>query len=190
MFRNSPGGRPELPHCCDVWRMQERAEGGSASATGGGHQRPSKGCPGSSRVDRDGRWPCECNDQGSGYGYLIKQNYREGEFVKKDQVLFEIDPRPFQVALDQAKASLDQARATLEQAKAEVARQQARYSVSRANLARIRPLAEQNAVSKKDLDDAIGQEESNHAAVLEAQAGVVAAQAAEGVAKSAVDKAS
>jgi len=42
-------------------------------------------------------------------GYLIKQNYREGEFVKKDQVLFEIDPRPFQVALDQAKASLDQA---------------------------------------------------------------------------------
>jgi len=122
-------------------------------------------------------------------GYLIKQNYREGEFVKKDQVLFEIDPRPFQVALDPAKASLDQARATLEQAKAEVARQQARYSVSRANLARIRPLAEQNAVSKKDLDDAIGQEESNHAAVLEAQAGVVAAQAAEGVAKSAVDKA-
>jgi membrane fusion protein (multidrug efflux system) len=61
--------------------------------------------------------------------------------------------------------------------------------VSKANLARIRPLAEQNAVSKKDLDDAIGQEESNHAAVLEAQAGVVAAQAAEGVAKSAVDKA-
>ena len=122
-------------------------------------------------------------------GYLIKQNYREGDFVKKDQVLFEIDPRPFQVTLEQAKANLDQSKANLEQAKAEVARQEARYSVSKANLARVRPLAEQNAVSKKDLDDAIGQEESNQAAVLEAKAGVVAAQAAEGVAKAAVDKA-
>jgi membrane fusion protein (multidrug efflux system) len=122
-------------------------------------------------------------------GYLIKQNYREGEFVEKGQVLFEIDPRPFQVTLDQARASLDQAKASLEQAKAEVAREEARYSVSKANLARVRPLAEQNAVSKKDLDDAIGAEESNQAAVLAAQAAVVAAQAAEGVAKAAVDKA-
>jgi membrane fusion protein, multidrug efflux system len=122
-------------------------------------------------------------------GYLIKQNYREGEFVQKDRVLFEIDPRPFQVTLDQAKANLDQSKASLEQARAEVAQQEARHSVSKANLARIRPLAEQNAVSKKDLDDAIGAEESNRAAVVAAQAAVVAAKAAEGVAKAAVDKA-
>jgi membrane fusion protein (multidrug efflux system) len=122
-------------------------------------------------------------------GYLIKQNYREGEFVKKDQVLFEIDPRPFKVALEQAKANLDQTRASLEQAKAEVTRQEARYSVAKANLARIKPLAEQNAVSKKDLDDAIGNEQSSQAAVVAAQAAVVAAQAAVGVAKAAVDKA-
>ena len=39
-------------------------------------------------------------------GYLIKQNYKEGDPVKKDQVLFEIDPRTFQAALDQAKGEL------------------------------------------------------------------------------------
>ena len=39
-------------------------------------------------------------------GYLIRQEYREGSFVQKDQVLFEIDPRPFQAVLDQAKAQL------------------------------------------------------------------------------------
>jgi membrane fusion protein (multidrug efflux system) len=122
-------------------------------------------------------------------GYLVKQNYREGDFVKKDQVLFEIDPRPFKVALDQAKATLDQAVASLEQSKAEVARQEARYTVAKANLARIKPLADQNAVSKKDLDDAIGNEQSSQAAVVAAQAAVVAGQAAVGVAKAAVDKA-
>jgi len=122
-------------------------------------------------------------------GYLIKQNYREGEFVKKDQVLFEIDQRPFKVALQQAKATLDQAEASLEQAKAEVTRQEARYLVSKTNLARIKPLADQNAVSKKDLDDAIGAEQSNQASVVAAQAAVVAAQAAVGVARAAVDKA-
>lgn len=122
-------------------------------------------------------------------GYLIKQNYREGDFVKKDQVLFEIDPRPFKVALEQAKANLDQAMGSLEQAKAEVTRQEARYTVAKANLARIKPLADQNAVSKKDLDDAIGNEQSSQAAVLSAQAAVVAGQASVGVAKAAVDKA-
>ncbi len=122
-------------------------------------------------------------------GYLIKQNYREGDFVKKGHVLFEIDPRPFKVALEQAKATLDQTKANLEQAKAEVARQEARYSVAKANLVRIKPLADQNAVSKKDLDDAIGAEESSRAAILAAQAAVVAAQAAIAVATAAVDKA-
>jgi len=43
-------------------------------------------------------------------GYLIRQDYHEGAFVKKGEVLFEIDPRPFQAALDQAKAQLAQAR--------------------------------------------------------------------------------
>ena len=91
-------------------------------------------------------------------GYLISQNYKEGEFVRKGQVLFEIDPRPFE--------------ATLEQAKGELARQEAQYANAKANLDRIKPLAAQNAVSKKDLDDATGAERSTQAAVVAAKAAV------------------
>ena len=91
-------------------------------------------------------------------GYLISQNYKEGDFVRKGQVLFEIDPRPFQ--------------ATLEQAKGELARQEAQYANAKANLDRIKPLAAQNAVSKKDLDDATGAERSTQAAVVAAKAAV------------------
>ena len=46
-------------------------------------------------------------------GYLIRQNYREGSQVEKDQVLFEIDPRPFEAALQQAQGQLGQAQAQL-----------------------------------------------------------------------------
>jgi membrane fusion protein (multidrug efflux system) len=95
-------------------------------------------------------------------GYLIKQDYREGELVKKGQVLFEIDPRTFQAALDQAKAQLSQ--------------QKARHDTAKANLVRIKPLAEQNAVSQKDLDDAVGAELSTRASVEAAQAAVEEAQ--------------
>jgi len=110
-------------------------------------------------------------------GYLIKQNYKEGDFVKKGQVLFEIDPRTFDAALGQAKATLDQARGILDQAKAEVSVQDARWATAKANLARIKPLAEQNAVSQKDLDDAVGMELSTRASVVAAQSSVAAAQA-------------
>ena len=117
-------------------------------------------------------------------GYLIRQNYREGDPVRKGQVLFEIDPRPFQAALDQASAAWDQAKAarnrskaSLEQAKADVAQTEARYGMARANLKRIRPLAEQNAVSQKDLDDAIGADQSTEASVNAARAAVGAAEA-------------
>jgi len=95
-------------------------------------------------------------------GYLIKQNYREGELVKKGQVLFEIDPRTFQAALDQAKGQLSQ--------------QQARHITAKANLARIKPLSEKNAVSQKDLDDAVGAELSTRSSVDSARAAVEEAQ--------------
>jgi membrane fusion protein (multidrug efflux system) len=75
-------------------------------------------------------------------GYLIKQNYREGDLVKQGQPLFEIDPRTFEAAVDEAKGS---ARS-----------RQARFETTKANLARIKPLAAANAVSQKDLDDATG----------------------------------
>lgn len=89
-------------------------------------------------------------------GYLIKQNYKEGDVVKKGQILFEIDPRTFRAALEQAKGELGRAKARLTQTKA--------------NLNRIRPLAEQRAVSQKDLDDAIAAEQSAQAAVQSATA--------------------
>ena len=70
-------------------------------------------------------------------GYLIKQNYREGSYVHKDDVLFEIDPRPFQAALDQAKGQLAKDEATLVNAKIDLGRYQA--------------LWKQNAVSQQIL---------------------------------------
>jgi len=110
-------------------------------------------------------------------GYLIKQLYREGDLVRRGQILFEIDPRPFQAALDQAKAEWDQAKAsmnrakaTLDQAKADVARMEAQYATARANLRRIKDLVEQELVSQKDLDDAVGAEQSAGASVSAAQA--------------------
>jgi membrane fusion protein (multidrug efflux system) len=88
-------------------------------------------------------------------GFLDKRVYEEGSLVKAGQVLFRIDPRDFQAALQQAKG--------------ELAQQEARWTTAKANLARIKPLAEQNAVSKKDLDDATGQEQASAASVLSAQ---------------------
>jgi membrane fusion protein (multidrug efflux system) len=95
-------------------------------------------------------------------GYLIKQNYREGEVVKKGQVLFEIDPRSFAASVGEAKGQLAQA--------------EARWQTTKANLARVKPLAAQNAVSKKDLDDAVGAEEASHASTLVAKANLDKAQ--------------
>jgi membrane fusion protein (multidrug efflux system) len=91
-------------------------------------------------------------------GYLIRQDYREGDFVKKGQLLFEIDPRPYQAALDQAKG--------------ELARQQAQHANAKANLDRVKPLVALKAVSRKDLDDAIGVEQSTLSAVVAARAAV------------------
>jgi membrane fusion protein (multidrug efflux system) len=95
-------------------------------------------------------------------GYLIKQNYKEGDFVKTGTPLFEIDPRPFQASLDEAKAVL--------------AKQKAVLQTARANLARIEPLAKANAVSQKDKDDAIGRVQAAEAQEVQAQAAVSKAE--------------
>jgi len=91
-------------------------------------------------------------------GFLIKRNYVEGAMVKENQVLFEIDHKPFQAQLDAAQAQLSQ--------------QKARLDVARSNLARVKPLAQQNALSQKDLDDATGQFHSAAAGVEQATAEV------------------
>lgn len=91
-------------------------------------------------------------------GYLIKQNYKEGDFIKKGTMLFEIDPRPFQATLDDVKAAL--------------AKQQAVLQTAQANLKRILPLAAANAVSQKDKDDSVGAVQAAEALVLSARAQV------------------
>ena len=91
-------------------------------------------------------------------GYLIKQNYKEGDLVKKGDLLFEIDPRPFRAALDEARAVQ--------------AKQQAVLQTAQANLKRILPLAEANAVSQRDKDNSIGMVEAAEAEVLSAKASV------------------
>lgn len=91
-------------------------------------------------------------------GYLVKQNYKEGDFVKKGTMLFEIDPRPFQASVEEAKAAL--------------ARYQAVLTTAKANLKRILPLAAANAVSQRDKDNAVGAAESAEADVLGARAHV------------------
>src|ERR1700733_2959883 len=81
-------------------------------------------------------------------GYLQRQGYQEGAFVKKGQLLFEIDPRPFQAALDQAQGLLAQAKAALANAVAVQGR-------TDLDVKRYRPLAQEQAASQQDLDNAV-----------------------------------
>ena len=103
-------------------------------------------------------------------GYLVTQNYREGSPVAKDQVLFEIDPRPFQAAVDQAEAQLKQAKGQLVQA-------QAQQGLAQINLERDTPLAQARAVAQSRLDNEKQQAKEADAAVVAADAAVSAADA-------------
>ena len=74
-------------------------------------------------------------------GYLLTRNYKEGSYVRKDQLLFEIDPRPFQAALDQAKGQLAQAEAQLVQDQAQLATAEATQLKSQLDVEKYGPLA-------------------------------------------------
>lgn len=89
-------------------------------------------------------------------GYLQTQNYKEGDPIKKGDLLFEIDPRPFKAAFDQAKGQLAQA--------------EARLGKTELDVKRYGPLVKEKAISQEEYDDAVQ-------ANLEAQAAVVAARA-------------
>jgi len=95
-------------------------------------------------------------------GYLIKQNYKEGSVVGKGDVLFQIDPRPFIAALDQAKAQLAQAEAQLGKAKLDVERDT--------------PLAQARAIAQSQLDTEIQAKLGAEALVLAAKANIEQAQ--------------
>src|SRR5215469_1666957 len=81
-------------------------------------------------------------------GYLMKQAYQEGSYVKRGQLLFQIDPRPFQAALDQAQGQLAQAKAALANAEAVQGR-------TKLDVERYTPLAKEQAASQQDLDNSV-----------------------------------
>jgi membrane fusion protein (multidrug efflux system) len=110
-------------------------------------------------------------------GYLIRQDYREGSLVSKDQVLFEIDPRPFQAAVDQAQGQLEQAQAQVGQAEGQVRQAQAQLELAEINLKRDTPLAEARAIAQSQLDNEKQQAAQAQAAVSSAQSAVNAARA-------------
>jgi len=82
-------------------------------------------------------------------GYLLNRRYKEGSYVRKGQLLFEIDPRPFQAALDQAKGQLDQAQAELIHAEAQLATSEANQLKSQLDVEKYEPLAKADAVSSR-----------------------------------------
>ena len=96
-------------------------------------------------------------------GYLMRQGYQEGAFVKKGQLLFEIDPRPFQAALDQAEGQLAQAKAQLATAEAVQGRTQL-------DVEKYTPLAKVQAASQQDLDNSVQNNLAAKATVGTAQA--------------------
>jgi len=110
-------------------------------------------------------------------GYLIRQNYREGSVVSKGQILFEIDPRPFQAVVDQAQAQCNQAQAQVAQAEGQVKQTQAQLQLAEINLKRDTPLAEARAIAQSQLDNEKQQAEQARASVSSAQAAVNAARA-------------
>src|SRR5215475_4673832 len=118
-------------------------------------------------------------------GYHQTQNYCEGAFVNKVQLLFEIDSRPFQAALDQTQGQFSQANGQLAQAKAQLSQAQAQLLQAQANqrrtqldVERYTPLAKQQAVSQQDLDNATQNNIAAEAQIQAANAAVEAAKAA------------
>lgn len=110
-------------------------------------------------------------------GYLVRQDYKEGSSVSKGQLLFEIDPRPYQAALDQAKGQLAQAKAQLVEDEAQVATAEANQLKSQLDVNRYEPLAKAQAATQQDLDNAVQTNLANEAQVQSAQAAVSAAKA-------------
>jgi membrane fusion protein (multidrug efflux system) len=110
-------------------------------------------------------------------GYLLKQNYKEGSYVRKGELLFEIDPRPFQAALDQAKAQLDQAQAQLIQDEAQLDTAKANELKSQLDVEKYAPLAKVDAVSKQDFDNSTQTSLANTALVRAAEGAIASAHA-------------
>jgi membrane fusion protein (multidrug efflux system) len=117
-------------------------------------------------------------------GYLLKQNYTNGAAVAKGTLLFEIDPRPLQAEVDQAKANLEQAQgaeeeaqAGLLEAKADQQKREAGLGKTEIDVTRYTPLAKAKAISQEELDNAVQANLAAKAQVEAAKASVASAAA-------------
>ncbi len=143
-------------------------------------------------------------------GHLVSQDYKEGSLVKSGDLLFQVDPRPFQTAADQADARLRLAESQLSQAKAQVSASQAQVEQALAKVAqdqaqvtraeatqrqteldvgRYTPLAQRGSVSQQELDNAVQSNLANLAAVAAARAAVLNSQASVSQSRAALEKA-
>ena len=127
-------------------------------------------------------------------GYLMSKEYTEGSFVKKGQLLFQIDPRALQAALDQAKGDLAKAEGQVAQANGQLAQIQAQVAQAEANqgktqmdVDRFTPLVKSSVISRQDYDTAVQANLASKAQVKAASAGVESAKAAVVAAKSVVE---
>jgi RND family efflux transporter MFP subunit len=109
-------------------------------------------------------------------GYLLTQGYQEGAFVKKGQLLFQIDPRPF-------KAAVDQAEGLLAQAKAQLANAEAVQGRTELDVKRYTPLAKEQAATQQDLDNAVQNNLAALASIETAKAQIKTSEAAVETAK-------
>jgi RND family efflux transporter MFP subunit len=117
-------------------------------------------------------------------GYVLRQGYAEGSFVRQGQLLFEIDPRPFQAVVDQATGQLAQAKAQLAQSRAGLLQAQSQLATAEANQRKAQldedryvPLAAQQAITQQDLDNARQTNQAQKAQVGAAKAQVETANA-------------
>jgi RND family efflux transporter MFP subunit len=133
-------------------------------------------------------------------GYILRKDYTEGALVKQGQLLFEIDPRPLQAVLNQAKGDLaksegllaqtitqlDQAEAQLAQAQNQLTQAEANQRQTQLNVNKYGPLLEQKAVTQQDFDNADQANNAAKAQVDVAKSQIRGAAAAVGTAKSAI----
>jgi RND family efflux transporter MFP subunit len=117
-------------------------------------------------------------------GYLLRQDYAEGSFVRKGQLLFEIDPRPFQAAVDQTAGQVAQAHAQTAQAQAGLLQAEAQLATAEANQRKAQmdedkyvPLAAQQAITQQDVDNARQTNQAQTSQVAAARAQVETAKA-------------
>src|SRR5499433_1895643 len=125
-------------------------------------------------------------------GHLVSQNYAEGSPVKAGDLLFQVDPRPFQTAADQVNASqaqVEQAIAKVAQDEAQVKRAEATQRQTELDVNRYTPLAQRGSVSQQELDNAVQSNQANLAAVAAARAAVLNSQASVSQARAALERA-